>query len=88
MQLQFSSLLALLTAAASVSAAPAIDVSNETAEELTQFDKRATVPGFDVSHYQGCVNMQAQKNAGAQFVIIKATEGGHMVFRNVIGHAY
>lgn len=43
----------------------------------TSMEKRAPagVPGFDVSHYQGTVNMQTQYNNGARFVIIKATEG-------------
>ena len=34
----------------------------------------AGVQGFDISHYQGTVDMNAQKAKGAQFVIIKATE--------------
>ncbi|PWN40119.1 putative N,O-diacetyl muramidase [Ceraceosorus guamensis] len=40
-------------------------------------EKRAPagVPGFDISHYQGTVNMASQKSKGARFVIIKATEG-------------
>jgi len=40
-------------------------------------DKRAPsgIPGFDVSHYQGTVDMKAQASKGAKFVIIKATEG-------------
>lgn len=35
----------------------------------------AAVPGFDVSNWQGAVNMQGAYNSGARFVIIKATEG-------------
>jgi GH25 family lysozyme M1 (1,4-beta-N-acetylmuramidase) len=35
----------------------------------------ATVQGFDISHYQPSVNFAAAYNAGARFVIIKATEG-------------
>ncbi|KAL8991912.1 MAG: hypothetical protein Q9169_007541 [Polycauliona sp. 2 TL-2023] len=38
-------------------------------------EKRATVPGFDISHYQPTVNYQGAYNSGARFVIIKATEG-------------
>ncbi len=33
---------------------------------------RATVEGFDISHYQTNVNFPAAKAAGAGFVIIKA----------------
>ncbi|KAI0121627.1 N,O-diacetylmuramidase [Xylariales sp. AK1849] len=36
---------------------------------------QAQVQGFDISHYQSTVNFQAAYNSGAQFVIIKATEG-------------
>ncbi|KAF2201321.1 N,O-diacetylmuramidase [Delitschia confertaspora ATCC 74209] len=35
----------------------------------------ATVPGFDISHYQGTVNFKGAYSSGARFVIIKATEG-------------
>ncbi|KAF2972024.1 hypothetical protein GQX73_g1557 [Xylaria multiplex] len=35
----------------------------------------AAVQGFDISHYQSSVNFAAAYNAGARFVIIKATEG-------------
>ncbi|KAI1814116.1 glycoside hydrolase family 25 protein [Poronia punctata] len=35
----------------------------------------AAVQGFDISHYQSSVNFGAAKSSGAQFVIIKATEG-------------
>ncbi|KAK0529520.1 hypothetical protein OC834_003660 [Tilletia horrida] len=40
-------------------------------------EKRAPagIPGFDVSNYQGTVNMQTQYNNGARWVYIKATEG-------------
>ncbi|KAI4141378.1 MAG: hypothetical protein L6R39_005374 [Caloplaca ligustica] len=38
-------------------------------------EERATVQGFDISHYQANVNFQAAYNSGARFVIIKATEG-------------
>jgi GH25 family lysozyme M1 (1,4-beta-N-acetylmuramidase) len=34
-----------------------------------------TIWGYDVSDYQGVFDMQAAKNAGFDFVIIKATEG-------------
>ena len=35
----------------------------------------ATVPGIDVSHWQGSINWTSVKNAGIQFAWIKATEG-------------
>jgi GH25 family lysozyme M1 (1,4-beta-N-acetylmuramidase) len=35
----------------------------------------ATVPGIDVSHYQGTINWTSVRNAGIQFAYIKATEG-------------
>ncbi|KAI4086880.1 MAG: hypothetical protein LQ344_007206 [Seirophora lacunosa] len=38
-------------------------------------EERATVQGFDISHYQASVNFGAAYNSGARFVIIKATEG-------------
>lgn len=34
-------------------------------------EERATVQGFDISHYQANVNFQAAYNSGARFVIIK-----------------
>lgn len=34
-------------------------------------EKRATVQGFDISHYQSSVNFQGAYNSGARFVIIK-----------------
>ncbi|KAL9628788.1 MAG: hypothetical protein Q9204_005660, partial [Flavoplaca sp. TL-2023a] len=34
-------------------------------------DKRDTVKGFDISHYQPTVNYQGAYNSGARFVIIK-----------------
>ncbi|KAL8687700.1 MAG: hypothetical protein Q9218_006200 [Villophora microphyllina] len=38
-------------------------------------EKRDTVQGFDISHYQGTVNFKGAYSSGARFVIIKATEG-------------
>ncbi|KAL8716226.1 MAG: hypothetical protein Q9220_000131 [cf. Caloplaca sp. 1 TL-2023] len=38
-------------------------------------EKRSTVQGFDISHYQTSVNFKGAYSAGARFVIIKATEG-------------
>lgn len=35
----------------------------------------ATVPGIDVSRYQGTINWTSVRNAGIQFAFIKATEG-------------
>lgn len=37
----------------------------------TNVEKRATVQGFDISHYQGTVNFQGAYTSGARFVIIK-----------------
>ena len=34
-------------------------------------EKRATVQGFDISHYQANVDFKAAYNSGARFVIIK-----------------
>ncbi|KAF2760314.1 putative N,O-diacetyl muramidase [Pseudovirgaria hyperparasitica] len=39
------------------------------------FEKRATVEGFDISHYQSSVDFAGAYNAGLRFVLIKATEG-------------
>nr|POE85610.1 n,o-diacetylmuramidase [Quercus suber] len=36
---------------------------------------RASVQGFDVSHYQGTVNFASAYSGGLRFVFIKATEG-------------
>lgn len=36
---------------------------------------QATVPGIDVSHWQGAINWSSVKSAGIQFAWIKATEG-------------
>ncbi|KAG8528619.1 uncharacterized protein KY384_006306 [Bacidia gigantensis] len=40
-----------------------------------ELEKRATVKGFDISHYQTSVDFNAAYSGGARFVIIKATEG-------------
>ena len=37
----------------------------------TNLEKRATVQGFDISHYQATVDFQSAYNDGARFVIIK-----------------
>ncbi|KAI4263964.1 MAG: hypothetical protein L6R42_000907 [Xanthoria sp. 1 TBL-2021] len=42
---------------------------------VDNLEKRETVKGFDISHYQATVNYQGAYNSGARFVIIKATEG-------------
>ena len=34
-------------------------------------EKRATVQGFDISHYQGTVDFKSAYSSGARFVIIK-----------------
>ena len=38
-----------------------------------KLEKRATIQGFDISHYQSTVNYQGAYNSGARFVIIKVT---------------
>ncbi|KAL1586759.1 hypothetical protein WHR41_04539 [Cladosporium halotolerans] len=59
--MHFASILALVGLAA---AAPA------------ELSKRATVKGFDISHYQSSVDFNAAYNSGGlRFVYIKATEG-------------
>ena len=55
-----SGLISLLTAAA-VTAAPA------------NIEKRATVKGFDISHYQATVDFNGAYSDGARFVIIKVS---------------
>ena len=59
------SLLMVAAAASSVSASP------------VELEKRAPsgIKGFDISNYQPSVNFNTAKSNGAQFVIIKATEG-------------
>ena len=41
------------------------------AAPVVQIEKRDTVKGFDISHYQPTVNYQGAYNSGARFVIIK-----------------
>lgn len=36
-----------------------------------EIEKRSTVQGFDISHYQASVNFAGAYNSGARFVIIK-----------------
>ena len=66
---QLSTHFALLVASAAAALSQPINQDS--------LSKRAPsgVPGFDVSHYQGTVDMASQKSKGARFVIIKATEG-------------
>lgn len=45
------------------------------AAPVENLEKRATVQGFDISHYQANVNFAGAYSSGARFVIIKATEG-------------
>ena len=54
------SILSILLALSLVSAAPTEDL-----------EKRDTVKGFDISHYQGTVDFKGAYNSGARFVIIK-----------------
>ena len=39
--------------------------------DAAPLEKRATVQGFDISHYQGTVNFKGAYSSGARFVIIK-----------------
>ena len=50
-----------------------VALSLTTAAPVADLEKRATVPGFDISHYQATVNFQGAYNSGARFVIIKVT---------------
>ena len=50
-----------------------VALSLATAAPVAELEKRATVQGFDISHYQATVNFQAAYNSGARFVIIKVT---------------
>ncbi|GJE99572.1 glycoside hydrolase family 25 protein [Phanerochaete sordida] len=59
----FSRVLALVLVAASIASATPV------------LEKRASVSGIDVSHYQGTINWNTVKSNGVQFVYIKATEG-------------
>lgn len=43
-------------------------------------EKRATVQGFDISHYQTSVNFKGAYSSGARFVIIKVTFSHRPVF--------
>lgn len=44
------------------------------APHVDQIEKRDTVKGFDISHYQPTVNYQGAYNSGARFVIIKVKQ--------------
>lgn len=48
-----------------------VALSLATAAPVAELEKRATTPGFDISHYQATVNFKAAYNSGARFVIIK-----------------
>ena len=39
--------------------------------DAAPLEKRDTVQGFDISHYQGTVNFNGAYSSGARFVIIK-----------------
>lgn len=56
---------AFAVAAVCQAAALALPVDN--------LEKRDTVKGFDISHYQATVNYQGAYNSGARFVIIKVS---------------
>ena len=55
-------------------------------------EKRATVQGFDISHYQGTVDFTGAYNSGARFVIIKVpfslitVNSERSIVSNVVGH--
>ncbi|KAL9124289.1 MAG: hypothetical protein Q9217_006368 [Psora testacea] len=55
--------------------APLLLAFTLTSAAPAALEKRATVQGFDISHYQGTVNFKGAYDSGARFVIIKATEG-------------
>jgi len=44
----------------------------------------ATVPGIDVSHFQGTINWTSVKNAGIEFAFAKATEGVDFIDVNFV----
>lgn len=69
MKLTQSTLVTAAGLAGLVAAAPT--------NESYALDKRATVQGFDISHYQGTVNCAGAYKSGARFVIIKVTRVGH-----------
>ncbi|HEY4453283.1 MAG TPA: lysozyme [Pseudonocardiaceae bacterium] len=48
---------------------------NPATSQYEVFSPAATVPGLDVSAYQGSVNWTTVKNNGAKFAYVKATEG-------------
>ncbi|KAI4157635.1 MAG: hypothetical protein LQ342_008119 [Letrouitia transgressa] len=52
-----------------------LSITSAFAAPAGELQKRATVQGFDISHYQPNVNFGAAYSSGARFVIIKATEG-------------
>ncbi|KAI4089970.1 MAG: hypothetical protein L6R37_007964 [Teloschistes peruensis] len=49
-------------------------------------EKRSTVQGFDISHYQGTVDFKGAYSSGARFVIIKATEGTSYIDSGFTSH--
>lgn len=64
----FTPVLSLLAVASAALAVPI--------EQEQRLEKRVSgVPGFDISNYQASPNFSAAVSDGAQFVIIKATEG-------------
>lgn len=46
-----------------------------TSAAPSNLEARATVEGFDISHYQSSVDFAGAYAAGLRFVLIKATEG-------------
>ena len=49
--------------------------TTEKAPQSSDVSAQATLPGIDVSHWQGSINWTSVRNAGIQFAYIKATEG-------------
>ena len=46
--------------------------------DAAPLEKRDTVQGFDISHYQGTVNFKGAYSSGARFVIIKVGKLPHV----------
>ncbi|MGH3731494.1 MAG: GH25 family lysozyme [Micromonosporaceae bacterium] len=63
-----------LVASLGIASASASTTSSKTAK-TGDIGTQATVPGIDVSHWQGSINWTSVRNSGVQFAYIKATEG-------------
>jgi GH25 family lysozyme M1 (1,4-beta-N-acetylmuramidase) len=67
--------LSALVLSAVLAAAVPVEVAEH---ETAALEKRATLKGVDVSHYQGTINWSTVKSNGVSFAYIKATEGTSM----------